>query len=383
MAIRKERRKDISPPVLRELWGRSAGRCQFRGCNKPLWKSSVTAEPANIAEAAHIWSFRPGGARGNEGIDRKKLNRHENLLLACPECHQVIDKEKDGGRYTVEQLKKWKDEHEARIQLVTGITPSHKSHVLRYGADVGAFSAPLKFEVTAPVIFPEKFPADDTGIELGMMNGEWRDKEPNFYEIESKNLQRRFEKHVQPRLADGTIEHVSIFGFAPQPLLMLLGSLLTDIADATVYQLHREPPGWAWLSEGDPLDTSLVSPEDVSGPPALVVALSANVDIERVHRVDTRYSVWQLRVAEPNNDIIQTRDQLRQVREALRRALDEIKATHGDGQPLAIFPAAPVSVAVELGRVWMPKADLALSVFDEQRELGGFIHALDIPTKSS
>ena len=26
----------------------------------------------------------------------------------------------------------------------------------------------------------------------------------------------------------------------------LLGSLLTDIPQAETYQLHREPPGWAW-----------------------------------------------------------------------------------------------------------------------------------------
>ena len=38
----------------------------------------------------------------------------------------------------------------------------------------------------------------------------------------------------------------------------------------------------------------------------------------------------------------------------------------------------PVSATVELGRVWMPKADLNLKIYDENRELGGFVHALTI-----
>jgi hypothetical protein len=379
MAIEKLRRKDVSERVLRMLWGRSGGRCQFHDCNKPLWKSDVTAEGVNLAGAAHIWSYRPGGSRGNKGISPKLINKHENLLLACPECHLVIDKEKDGGRYTVAQLREWKEAHEARIELVTGIKPGHRSHVLHYGASVGSFAAPLKFEKTAPCLFPERFPADDVGIELGMRNQEWRDKEPAFYAHEGSNLVRRFERSVRRGIEDGTIDHVSVFGFAPQPLLILLGALITDIQAATVFQLHREPQGWSWAEEGDPLELSLDAPDSASGPPALVVALSATVDIARVHLVDPNYSVWQLRAAKPHNNIIQTRDQLRQVRTHLRRAFDEIKARHGNRGPLSVFPVAPVSVAVELGRVWMPKADLRLKVFDEQQDLGGFAHALDVP----
>jgi hypothetical protein len=36
----------------------------------------------------------------------------------------------------------------------------------------------------------------------------------------------------------------------------------------------------------------------------------------------------------------------------------------------------PVATAVETGRVWTPKADLALNVWDENRALEGFREAL-------
>ena len=38
-----------------------------------------------------------------------------------------------------------------------------------------------------------------------------------------------------------------------------------------------------------------------------------------------------------------------------------------------LFPAVPVSVADEIGRVWMPKGDLPIRIFDETRADGGSV----------
>jgi hypothetical protein len=42
-----------------------------------------------------------------------------------------------------------------------------------------------------------------------------------------------------------------------------------------------------------------------------------------------------------------------------------------------VFPALPASLAVETGRVWMPKADPELRIYDQQRDKG-FVYALKI-----
>lgn len=47
--------------------------------------------------------------------------------------------------------------------------------------------------------------------------------------------------------------------------------------------------------------------------------------------------------------------------------MDKIKMAHGHDNVLHIFPSVPVAIAVEIGRVWMPKADLPLYVYDENR----------------
>src|SRR5438094_8994664 len=94
----REVTRRISDPIQCMLWGRAAGRCEFAGCNKPLWKSSVTQEQVNTAQKAHIYSFSAGGPRGNRGIAKEDLNSLTNLLLVCHECHQKIDDKPDGGR---------------------------------------------------------------------------------------------------------------------------------------------------------------------------------------------------------------------------------------------------------------------------------------------
>lgn len=44
--------------------------------------------------------------------------------------------------------------------------------------------------------------------------------------------------------------------------------------------------------------------------------------------------------------------------------MDDIKKTHGNNTKIHLFPAIPVSVAVELGRAYMPKADLPIVIYD-------------------
>lgn len=41
-----------------------------------------------------------------------------------------------------------------------------------------------------------------------------------------------------------------------------------------------------------------------------------------------------------------------------------------------IFPAAPVSIAIELGRVRMPKAAQSWQIYDQVRARGGFVPAI-------
>src|SRR6266404_5854035 len=140
--------RKIRLPVERELWGRAAARCEFSDCNRLLYKSPVTQERVNIAQMAHIYSFSAGGPRGRGPFAEKtdRLNDIENLMLVCYDCHRKIDQDKTGVRYPVALLKKWKEEHETRVRVVTGISATKKSHVVLYGSRIGEELSPLNFD---------------------------------------------------------------------------------------------------------------------------------------------------------------------------------------------------------------------------------------------
>ncbi len=370
--------RHIKNTVKFTLWGRAAGRCEFEGCNKPLWKSPVTQEPVNISEHAHIYAFSEDGPRGNRGITKAKLNEIENLLLVCSDCHRKIDAQKDGGRYTVALLQQWKSTHEQRIEVVTGIVPSKRSHVLLYGANIGEHSSPLKFADAAFSLFPQRYPADDRGIDLSMIGSLQSERNPSFWKNERENLEGKFTRSVKERIALGEVDHLSVFGLAPQPLLILLGSLMIDIKHADVFQLHREPAGWAWPPSAPTVPFSVQKPSSFDGPPALVLALSATVTPDRITDVlGDNASVWTVTIPTPNNDFVKTRGQLAEFRKLVRPLLDQIKAHHGQRTPLHVFTAAPVSLSIELGRIRMPKADMPWEIYDQVGQ-HGFIPAITI-----
>lgn len=378
--VREVRSRDIHRPVESMLWGRAAGRCEFDGCNKFLSRSSVTQEPVNIAQKAHIYSFGVSGPRGHEGVSNDELNAIENLILVCHGCHREIDKQQDGGRYTPALLRDMKARHEGRIEMVTGITPGHQSSVLLYGANVGEHQSPFSFNEAAWAMFPYRYPAEATAIRLGTVNSSFRDRDQEFWRVETSHLVSHFERRVRERVVDQEIDHLSVFALAPQPLLILLGTLLGDIVPADVYQRHREPPTWSWPKTATFQSFEVREPEVTAGAPALVLGLSATVTPDRIAAVlggDT--SIWCVGVGHPHNELIKSREQLSQFRSIVRTLLNHIKAAHGQTTPLHIFPAASVSIAVELGRVRMPKADTPWKIYDQVNELGGFIHALDIP----
>ncbi|MEX0613995.1 MAG: SAVED domain-containing protein [Pirellulales bacterium] len=369
----------IKPAVTAVLWGRAAGRCEFAGCNRPLWKSTVTQEPVNVAQQAHIYSFSENGPRGNAGVSDEELNSTENLMLVCHPCHRKIDQHEDGGRYTASLLKSMKHEHERRVEIVTGISSDRQSHVLFYGANIGEQSSPLKFAEAGTAMFPESYPASDQAIELGLTNSAATDRSPEYWIGESRQLQALFDRRVRERITAGDISHLSVFALAPQPLLILLGTHLGDIVPAAIYQRHREPPSWAWPNTADPITYVIAEPENTVGIPALVLGVSATVTPDRITSVlGANASIWTISVPTPHNDIIKSPAHLSEFRAVMWPLLDRIKAKHGQDTPLHIFPAAPISVAVELGRIRMPKADMPWQIYDQSNALGGFVQALTI-----
>lgn len=377
----KELRRSSVTKVAHLLWARAAGRCEFNGCNRPLFKSPVTEEQGNISEIAHIWSFSEKGARGWGPFTSKKnqLNEIPNLMLVCHDCHKIIDEDKDGSRYSAKLLCQWKEEHERRIAIVSGVHPSKKSHVVLYGANIGDERSMLQPEHSKEALFPMMYPAEERPITLSM-SWEGKDDQPQYWATEARNLEDSFNRQIRPLIEEANPCHFSIFALAPMPLMVLLGSLITDKVQAEVYQLHREPnPTWHWLEGPCDFEFQVRRPNYFNHQPVLIISLSDSIAHDRIQAVlGEDVSIWELTIKSPNNDFLKSRNQLSRYRETVRKLIVDIGKAHGKAMSLSIFPAMPVACAVELGRVRMPKADIPWILYDQNQSHRKFIKALEI-----
>jgi len=369
----------IPEPTKLCLWGRAAGRCQYEGCNEVLHRDKVTKAEFNQAYIAHIVADKPGGPRGDKILSVKLKQDLTNLMLLCDVHHRLVDKIDVDG-HPVARLQKMKADHESRIGLLTDIDKDRQSHVLFYGARIGEHGTPLTLANAKLAMISDRYPASHEPISLGLKDSTFGDHEPEYWSIESRHLRRQFNARVTPRLTDD-IKHLSIFGLAPIPLLIELGRLISDIHAVDVFQLHREPAGWTW--QDDPPDfefqKSCIGPKD-SKDVALNLSLSANVANDRINDVlGGDCCIWTISAPEPSNNFLQSKLHLQRFREVMRSTFDAIKIQHGEDARLSLFPAIPVSAAIEIGRVWMPKADLQLFIYDQNRTTGGFSPALSIP----
>ena len=372
--------RHIDPKTERELWGRAAARCEFSDCNRLLYKSPVTQERVNIAQRAHIYSFATDGPRGRGPFKKKPggLNKLGNLMLVCYDCHKKIDQDKKGVRYSAELLKAWKEAHEMRVRIVTGISPNKKSNVILFGSKIGEDRSPLQYEAAVQAMFPGHYPAEERPINLSMRSAD-DDSMPEYWAAEARNLEKEFDRQIRGRLDEPGPLHFSVFAFAPQPLLIHLGALLTDKLDVAVYQLHRTPKTWQWQPHPDGFSFRVNEPQDRTGAPVLVFSLSAQIARERVSSVlSGKLSIWEVTIDQPHNDFLQSDAQLSMFRNLAPRLMATITAAHPDLTELNIFPAMPLSCAVELGRIRMPKADPRWVIFDQNNKHQRFIPALTI-----
>lgn len=361
------------------LWGQAGGRCQYDGCNHPLYRDDVTKCAYNSAYIAHIVADKETGPRGDPVLSPKLADDLSNLMLLCDTHHRLVDKIDVAG-HPVPRLQAMKRRHEDRIELLTSIGADRRSHVLLYGARIGEHDSHLSFRKAAEAMVPDRYPAEPRAFEIGIGGTALSDAEASYWTVEAEQLRRQFASQVVPRFKAREVSHLSVFAFAPIPLLIELGRLLSDIPAADVFQLHREPPDWKWKSEPAAYSYTVAGP---GGTPrktvALILALSADVVPSRVTAVlGDEVDVWVVSHAAPGNDFLQSAVQLRELRITLRDVFNRIKAVHGEDASLHIFPAIPVSAAVEVGRVWMPKTDLPFWVYDQNRSTGGFTKALEI-----
>lgn len=361
------------------IWARAGGRCQYRGCNVDLVGDLIAGRRDGLyGFIAHIVADSADGPRGNPVRSPQLAKDLCNLMLMCGRHHKLIDVDQ-AAEHPEELLLAMKAAHESRIALVAGIDEERSSHVLRFCSTIGQNEALVSKQAIFSAMAPDRFPESDQTIDLELLNLAMTDGEQAYWTTQAENLRRQFAAKVSGRIERQEIRHVSVFALAPQPLLIELGRLLCDIVPVVTHQRHREPSSWRWARDSKPVTYLTSEPTSQrDGPVVLKLGVSATVTDDRIEAVlGSKPAIWSLSADAPGNDIIRHPDDQASYRKLLRGLFDRIKATHGPAGDLHVFPAVPASLAVETGRVWMPKADLPMLVYDQQPGRG-FVPALRI-----
>ncbi len=341
---------------------RAGGRCEFEGCNKDLSVDALTKIAFNDKQFAHIIADSPDGPRGcaESALYAKDI---DNLMLMCPDHHKLIDDHEE--LYTVEVLNAMKKKHEDRVKKLLSLAPNKERTVIFYRARIGTHAASISKEVAREALWPDWYPSSDEPIELGFTNSSFEERDLRYWNIELLNLENQVKDKVLRLIESNKISKMALFALAPMPLLVRLGTLLPEIYDVLVFQKHRNPNTWNWQKEYVPEEFELRKPEQTNGEPCLVFSVSANIR-ERVEKQFANASIWEVSVPNPGLDYLQTFQQLSAFRQVTRDAIREINANL-DKPYVNVFMAVPNSCAVEIGRVWMQKADKQLRLFDYYR----------------
>lgn len=186
-------------------------------------------------------------------------------------------------------------------------------------------------------------------------------------------------------LARESTEPLAIFAIGPIPLLMALGNLLGDKLPSVVYERHRhladvDPARtWCWEADGPDLAwTPFQPPRHQRGATdvAVLLSISGLIDPNAVVAVlPQQHPQYEIRLEDPRPNVVRTKAQLTSFVLRWREVLDHIREAYGDAVRVHVFPAVPVSVAVECGRR-MLQADPTLRIYNATG--GSYRYALTV-----
>ncbi|MGD1818528.1 MAG: SAVED domain-containing protein [Pleomorphochaeta sp.] len=363
------------------LWAKAGGRCEFPGCNKLLYKDLLTRKQSNLGLIAHNIADSADGPRGDKIKSEEKAKDIDNLLLLCPEHHKIIDDPKNLTEYTVEKLALFKKNHEERIERLTNINESFTTQVVIFGTNIGNQTSPISKKNTYKTISDYSFyPASDSPITIGLLMSANKDHETSFWISEKDNLIKQFEKKIKQKIEDNEIQHLSVFALAPQPLLILLGSLLSDIVPSEIYQLQRSPQTWHWkkstkktkykILQNDSFDEKNV---------ALVISLSQRINHNNIKKLfDYDIPIWEIYIDNPNCEYLENKNQVYDFKNTYREIMNQIQYQNGENTKIHVFCAVPASIAVEMGKSRFPKTDPPLVLYDYNKKNNGFFKTIEI-----
>lgn len=375
----KNVRLGIPEKIRAQLWVAAAGRCEFNCCNKPLDRNILTKQAIFVGQHAHIIGDSVHGPRGNPELSKKLSQDASNIMLVCRECHWTIDQLEDD--YPVELLRRMKKRHEDRIQRLYDLDECKDSVAVVLRHPIKRIHVPQfsDRDVQTAILANSDFchaPAEHA-VQLDYRSRAAREGDPAYWTELVTQLRDDYQSQMHLAARDGHPAHLSIFAFGPMPLVMQLGTLVGNKVEASTFQWDRVAESWKYRLERR-YERQTISHTRVPAANgkdlALAVSLSGEVNRQAISAAVPGLEVVRLGVPSPTPELVEDADDVRHFRSKFTALMADIR--NQGYRRVHVFPAMPVSLAVELGRQLLPKADPAMGVWDYQD--GGFVPTLEL-----
>lgn len=358
------------------IFVRSGGRCQFPGCNKYLLEHPLTRSVGNFAEFAHIVAFSEQGPRGRQGKRPKFINDIKNLMLLCAIDHKEIDDHP--AQYPRSVLEGYRTEHEKRIKHVTSMGPELSTKVVQLKANIRGNTVAIPAEQVFEAVNPKYPDGDDCVIDLTTIHASGK----AFLSAARQTIDNDLRGLLSPKMNRPAATDISLFALGPIPVLIYLGSRLSNTVDVGLHQYHRDTKRWTWKSRGPEAKYSVRRLQHGTNKKHVALLLSLSGTIDRAmlpKQIDRSFSIYELRLAGrvPGTDFLRTKKDLAGFRSKYLRFLSTLQRDHGQLDKVHLFPAIPAPIAVACGHDPL-KVHPSLLVYDLDHAARSFTYQLRI-----
>jgi hypothetical protein len=361
-----------------QLVARAGGRCEFDGCNEFLFEHPLTLRAGNFAELAHVVAFSEDGPRGRHATRPADIHAIDNLMLLCRRDHTEIDSRP--GDHSVEALRRQKADHEARIRFLTDMRPNRRTAVLQFKSKVRGQMVDIPNADIATAVAP-MYPMSKLGylVDLTEIDAEGA----AFVQTAKACIDKKLALYyVQGSEVDQAL-HVSLFAIGPIPLLVYMGSRMSDKIRVELFQRHRDPDGWAWRESGEVtrFATTQIRTGDAPENVALVLSVSGRIAPSALPAsVDGTFALYEIAPEgrEPGTDVLARRESLEAFRAEYRRFLARVVREHPQCREVQVFPAVPAPAAVATGLDRLRHVQPRLAIFNNEGLEQGFVKTLTI-----
>ena len=358
------------------IFVRSGGRCQFPGCNKYLLEHPLTRSAGNFAEFAHIVAFSEEGPRGRQRTRPKFINDIQNLMLLCATDHKEVDDHP--AQYPRTVLEGYRTEHEKRIKHVTSMGPELSTKVVQLKANIRGNAVAIPDEQVFEAVNPKYPDGDERVIDLTPIHATGK----AFLATARQTIDNELRGLLSPRMNRPAPTDLSIFALGPIPVLVYLGSKLSNTVDVGLHQYHRDTKRWTWKQRGPAVKYAvrLLQRGTIQKRVALLLSLSGTIDRMLLpKKIDRSFFIYELRLAArvPGTDFLRTKKDLAGFRAKYLRFLGTLQRDHGQLDAVHLFPAIPAPIAVACGHDPL-KVHPSLLVYDLDHAARSFTYQLRI-----